>query len=208
VALRRLARQVGPNQPELIENIENTMTDKRSPDEQQKLLLEIIKRFDGYINATNSKIAVVLSYCMAYIGGLGFKLVDVSDKHDHDCAWWLLLLVSGLSVIATLVAAQFAYRALKPQTPAGRALHEKPSVLFFGDVASHAGGRDGYGAYLASLATEEIVTDLSSQAHVLATIATSKFRLLSSGITWLVRVQLPSFGVVLVMLITALSKAG
>lgn len=200
---------VGPTRqtPQRIWKIENTMTDKRSPDEQQKLLLEIIKRFDGYINATNSKIAVVLSYCMAYIGGLGFKLVDLSDKRDHDCAWWLLLFVSLLSVLATLVAAQFAYRALKPQTPAGHALHEKPSVVFFGDVASHAGGRDGYSAYLASLTTEDILADLSSQAHVLATIAASKFRLLSSGITWLVRVQLPSFGVVLVMLISALSKA-
>jgi len=190
-----------------LEHREQTMTDKRSSDEQQKLLLEIIKRFDGYINATNSKIAVVLSYCMAYIGGLGFKLVDLSDKRDHDWAWWSLLCVSLLSVLATLVAAQYAYRALKPQTPTGRALHEEPSVVFFGDVASHAGGRDGYSAYLASRTAEHIVADLSSQAHVLATIAASKFRLLGSGITWLVRVQLPSFGVVLVMLITALSKA-
>ncbi|AJX70016.1 hypothetical protein BG19_2195 [Burkholderia pseudomallei MSHR840] len=183
------------------------MADRRSADEQQKLLLEIIKRFDGYINATNSKIAVVLSYCMAYIGGLGFKLVDLSDKREHDCAWWLLLFVSLLSVLATLVAAHFAYRALKPQTPPGRALHEKPSVVFFGDVASHAGGRDGYGAYLALLTAEEVVADLSSQAHVLATIAALKFRFVNSGITWLVRVQLPSFGIVLVMLITALSKS-
>lgn len=183
------------------------MADKRSADEQQKLLLEIIKRFDGYINATNSKIAVLLSYCMAYIGGLGFKLVDLSDKRIHDCAWWVLLGVSLVSVLATLVAAGFAYRALKPQTPAGRALHEKPSVIFLGDVASHAGGRDGYAAYLASLTHEDVVADLSSQAHILATIAASKFRLLSSGITWLVRIQLPSFAFVLVMLITALSKA-
>ncbi|AJE99143.1 Pycsar system effector family protein [Pandoraea apista] len=181
------------------------MAEKRSSDEQQKLLLEIIKRFDGYINATNSKIAVVLSYCMAYIGGLGFKLVDLSDKRAHDCAWWVLLIVSLLSVIATLVAAQFAYRALKPQLPAGRAPHEKPSVVFFGDVASYIGGRDGYSSFLASLTAEDILADLSLQAHTLATIAASKFRLLGTGITWLVRVQLPSFGVVLVILITALS---
>ncbi len=183
------------------------MAGTRTHEEQQKLLLEIIKRFDGYINATNSKIAVVLSYCMAYIGGLGFKLVDLSDKREHDWAWWGLLAVSLLSVLSTLVAAQYAYRALKPQTPTGRAPHEKPSAIFFGDVASHAGGRDGYTTYLASMTAEEVNTDLSEQAHVLATIATSKFRLLGRGISWLVRVQLPSFGIVLVMLITGLSKS-
>lgn len=183
------------------------MAGTRTHDEQQKLLLEIVKRFDGYINATNSKIAVVLSYSMAYIGGLGFKLVDLSDKRLHDSAWWVLLAVSLLSVLATLVAAQFAYRALKPQTPAGRALHEKPSAIFFSDVAAHAGGRDGYAAYLASLSAEDVIADLSSQTYVLASIATSKFRLLGCGITWLVRVQLPLFGLVLVMLITALSSS-
>lgn len=115
------------------------MADRRSADEQQKLLLEIIKRFDGYINATNSKIAVVLSYCMAYIDGLGFKLVDLSDKREHDCAWWLLLSVSLLSVLATLVAAHFAYRALKPQTPPGRALQHRcwTSWCTWGSVSAY-----------------------------------------------------------------------
>ncbi|WP_321879433.1 Pycsar system effector family protein [Burkholderia cepacia] len=183
------------------------MAGTRTHEEQQKLLLEIIKRFDGYINATNSKIAVVLSYCMAYIGGLGFKLVDLSDKRLHDNWWWALLAISLLSVLATLVAAKYTYQALRPQTPPGRALHEKPSAIFFGDVASHAGGRDGYAVYLGSLTAEDITADLSSQAHVLASIADSKFRLLGCGIAWLVRVQLPSFGMVLVMLITSLSKA-
>ncbi|ARL49471.1 Uncharacterised protein [Burkholderia pseudomallei] len=46
------------------------MAGTRTHGQQQKLLLEIIKRSAGYVNATNSNIAVVLSYSMADIGGL------------------------------------------------------------------------------------------------------------------------------------------
>ncbi len=108
------------------------MAGTRTHEEQQKLLLEIIKRFDGYINATNSKIAVVLSCCTAYIGGLGFKPVDLSDKREHDWAWWGLLAVSLLSVLSTLVAGQYAYPAArsscKRQPPAR---HTRNPLLFF-----------------------------------------------------------------------------
>ncbi|ASD83717.1 Pycsar system effector family protein [Burkholderia gladioli] len=159
------------------------MAGTRTHEEQQKLLLEIIKRFDGYINATNSKIAVVLSCCTAYIGGLGFKPVDLSDKREHDWAWWGLLAVSLLSVLSTLVAGQYAYPAArsscKRQPPAR---HTRNPLLFFCDVASHAGGRDGYTTYLVSMTAEDVNTDLSAQAQVLATIAASKFRLLGRGI--------------------------
>ncbi|MBO2985829.1 Pycsar system effector family protein [Burkholderia pseudomallei] len=182
------------------------MTNPRECDDQQKLLLEIIKRFDSYINSSNSKIAIILSYCMAYIGGLGFKLVDVSDKRAHDTAWWGLLLVSLMSVGVTLWAARYAYLALHPQVPSGRAAHEAPSVLFFGDVAAHPGGRDGYSASLRALTAEDVVRDLSGQAHTLAGIAAHKYALLGKSTSYIVRAQIPLFGVILIVLLTALQK--
>lgn len=182
------------------------MANPRECDEQQKLLLEIIKRFDSYINSSNSKIAIILSYCMAYIGGLGFKLVDVSDKRSHDLAWWGLLVASLLSVAVTLWAARYAYLALHPQVPSGRAAHETPSALFFGDVAEHPGGRDGYAASLRDLTAEEVVKDLAGQAHTLAGIAARKYALLGSATRCIVRAQIPLFGVILAVLLTALQK--
>src|SRR4051812_5859834 len=111
---------------------------------QQKLLIEIIKRYDSYISATNSKVAVILSYCMAYIGGIAFKIIDLSGKPHHDWIWWVALALAAASAAVTLYAAYRAYEALNPQTPPGRAQHENPSIVFFGDVATLAGGRDGY----------------------------------------------------------------
>lgn len=182
------------------------MAELRKPDDNQKLLIEIIKRFDTYINASNAKIAVILSYCMAYIGGLGFKLVDISDKRIHDTGWWLLLVVCLISVVITLWAASFAYQALAPQVPSGRAAHEQPSVIFFGDVSTHPGGRDGYVASINKLTDEIVIQDLASQAHTLSAIATSKFALIGKATKCLVRFQIPLFCVTLILLLIALES--
>lgn len=182
------------------------MTKFRKPEDNQKLLLEIIKRFDTYINASNTKIAVILSYCMAYIGGLGFKLVDISDKRVHDAGWWLLLAVCLVSAVVTLWAARYAYQALAPQLPSGRAAHEQPSVVFFGDVATHPGGRDGYAASINQLTEDGIVRDLAGQAHTLAAITRSKFALIDTATKWIVQVQIPIFGLILVLLLTTLQQ--
>lgn len=178
------------------------MAEEKNHAEQQKLLFEIIKRYDLYINTTNSKIAIVLSYCMAFIGGLGFKLVDLVDKRVHD-GWWIALLsTSVVAVGITLCAAHLAYKALMPQTPSGVALHEAPSVVFFGDVANHAGGRDGYYQTVTNLSTEGVNKDLAYQAFTLAKIASSKFNTLNRSIRLIAFYQLIAFAVVLCLLVS------
>lgn len=167
---------------------------------QQKLLFEVIKRYDGYIGATNTKIAVILSYCMAYVGGISFKIIDLSAKQSHDWAWWLVLIFAGASVAATLYAAYYAYEALNPQTPSGRAQHEKPSIIFFGDVANLVGGRDGYVNRINEITDTEIVEDLARQAHVLASIVSKKMTILNRSIRVLAKAQLPLSLVTIVML--------
>ena len=158
---------------------------------QQKLLIEIIKRFDGYIGATNTKIAVILSYAMAYVGGVAFKIIDLSAKRCHNWTWWLALLLAGTSVAVTFYAAYQAYEALNPQTPPGRAQHEEPSIVFFGDVANLVGGRDGYVNRISKITDAEIVDDLARQAHVLAGIVSKKMTTLNRSISILAKLQLP-----------------
>ncbi len=183
------------------------MAGLRKPDDNQKLLIEIIKRFDTYINASNAKIAVILSYCMAYIGGVGFKLVDISDKRVHDTEWCFLLAVYLLSAGVTIWAARFAYLALTPQVPSGRAAHEQPSIVFFGDVAKHPGGRDGYVTSVLQLTEEEVVRDIANQAYMLAAITHSKFALIDKATKCIIYFQLPMFALILVLLLTALQSS-
>lgn len=158
---------------------------------QQKLLLEIIKRYDGYIGATNTKIAVILSYSMAYVGGVAFKIIDLSAKRNHEYIWWLSLIFAGASVTCTLYAAYRAYEALNPQTSAGRAQHETPSIVFFGDVANLVGGRDGYVNRIKDITDAEIVEDLARQTHVLAGIVSRKMEILNRSIYTLAKMQVP-----------------
>jgi hypothetical protein len=177
------------------------MADEKNLADQQKLLLEIIKRYDLYINTTNSKIAIVLSYCMAFIGGLGFKLVDLVDKRAHDYWWIALLAASVVAMAITLCAAHVAYKALMPQTPSGVAAYERPSVVFFGDVANHPGGRDGYHQTVTNISTEGINKDLAYQTFTLAKIASSKFKTLNKSIRLIAFYQLIAFAAVLFLLV-------
>ena len=163
----------------------------KQTENQQKLLIEIIKRYDSYIGSSNAKIAVILSYSMAYIGGVAFKIIDLSAKRSHDCTWWLAIVISSASVLVTLYAMYLAYRALNPQTPPGRAPHEQPSVIFFGDVANLVGGRDGYFQRIKEISDTEIVEDLARQAHVLAGIVSNKMAILNQSIDVLAKTQLP-----------------
>lgn len=158
---------------------------------QQKLLFEIIKRYDGYIGSTNAKIAVILSYSMAYVGGITFKVIDLAAKRNADFIWCLALFLAGASVVATLCAVYYAYAALNPQSPPGRAQYEKPSIVFFGDVANLVGGRDGYVNRINEITDSEIVEDLARQAHVLASIVSNKMGLLNRSVRILAKIQLP-----------------
>lgn len=167
---------------------------------QQKLLIEIIKRYDVYIGAANAKVAVILSYCMAYIGGVAFKIIDLSAKRNFDLMWWLALSIAGFSIAATLFAASRAYQALNPQTPSGRAQHEVPSIIFFGDVAGLAGGRDQYVRRFNEISEAEIAEDLTRQAHVLAVIVSKKMTSINSSISALTKIQLPSSLATIVLL--------
>lgn len=171
---------------------------------QQKILLEIIKRYDGYIGATNAKIAVVLSYSMAYVGGVAFKVIDLSNKQNNGGQiWWIALFFAGVSVAAALYAAYCAYEALNPQTPPGRAQHEKPSVIFFGDVAGLVGGRDGYVRRINEITDAEIVEDLARQVHVLAGIVSKKMKILNRSIFVLAKLQVPCSLVAIIFLCLA-----
>lgn len=158
---------------------------------QQKFLWEVIKRYDAYINASNTKIAVILSYCMAYLGAIAFKVFDLLAQRCETWLWWTALILAFASVGATMYAIIRAYGALNPQTPPGRELHEEPSIVFFGDVANLVGGRDGYVTRIRDITEAEIVEDLARQAHVLAGIVNTKMKALNESVRSLAKCQLP-----------------
>lgn len=168
-----------------------------------KTLIEVIKRYDLYINSCNAKIAIILSYCMAYIGGVGFKAVDIFSKFNSDHLFVFIILFSVLvtSILVTLVAASKAYDALSPNINNGRATHEQPSLIFFGDVSEYIGGRDGYAKRWEDLSNKEMIIDLSHQAYVLAKIASLKFSYLSESIKLIVNRQLPMLFVTLLFFV-------
>lgn len=175
-------------------------SNKKQVENKQKILLEIIKRYDAYISAANTKIAVILSYAMAYIGGVTFKIIDINKNNQviSDYIYLGIWLLAAASVLATLFSAYKAYLALNPQTPSGRGDNEEASIIFFGDVAKMAGGRDAYVNRIVKIEDEEILKDLARQAYVLAGIVESKMLMLKNSIDALVTFQIP-FSILTIM---------
>lgn len=172
-------------------------------DARDKLILETIKRFDGYITATNSKVAMIISYCIAYLAGLMLRL-NVFDATGLPLwAAVAVFSVAALSASITAWTTKYAFSALAPRTPSGRADHEAPSIFFFGDVASYAGGRDGYVKRVRDITQSELEVDLANQAHVLAGIAKAKYDDIGMAVKWLVRGQVPSLVLTVFLLIIA-----
>lgn len=165
-------------------------TSKRT-EEQKKLLLEIIRRYDVYVGTTNSKIAVILSYSVAYVFGVAVKFADLLEKHNCGLTWWFAVLFVCSSAAVTLYAAYVAYEALNPLMPSGRAQHESPSIIFFGDVSGLVGGRDGYVRRIMEITDVEIVEDLARQAHILACVVAKKMETLNRAVCVVAKVQMP-----------------
>jgi len=171
--------------------------------EKDKLILETIKRFDIYINASNTKIAIILSYCIAYLAGLMLRL---NGLHLQNTPHWLVGILLGSASLSSVITAwtvKYACSALAPKTPSGRAQHEHPSIFFFCDVADHIGGRDGYIKRVLDITPAELTQDLASQAHILANITKNKYKDISSAVNCLVYFQVPSLMLTVFVLIFA-----
>lgn len=164
------------------------MATKKEYEEKQKLLIEIIKRFDLYINSTNTKIAIILSYCTVCFIGIGIRFATSFHKESPQ---WYFYATFIVFIILTSYIIKIAYNTLYPDTNPGHSEREKQSIFFFSDVASFDGGRDAYKEKIFQITAEEIVDDLSGQAFILANIANDKFKMLQKIIKWVVLGHLP-----------------
>lgn len=172
-----------------------------------KHLIEIIKRYDGYVNSCNAKAAIILSYCMACTAGISFKTIDIFSKSckEDQLILAILSLASIASILITLIASKKAYEAVYPKLNSGNSSHEKKSLIFFGDVSNLIGGREAYTKLWIDLNPKDLLEDYSKQVYIMAKITNTKFSILSECIKILIKYQIPAVFFSLITL--ALSSA-
>lgn len=175
-----------------------------------KHLIEIIKRYDTYVNSCNAKAAIILSYCMACIAGISFKTIDIFSKYCHEKSliYIILAITFVVTIFFTLKSSKIAYEAIYPKLNNGNSSHEKKSMIFFRDVATINGGREAYIKFWEDLNSKDLLNDYSKQVFIMAKITNEKFSTLSECISIIKNKQIPSifFSLFILALSSALTK--
>lgn len=138
-----------------------------------KFLWDVIKRYDSYIGAANSKVALLLSFCTAMLIGLIFKTKDIVEKINIDLLKYSIFILSFIILIASIKS---IYHLLKTVFPDTSSYTAGKSLIFFGDVAGTENQATGYHQNILNLTEDETIKDLSFQTYELAIITSNKFK--------------------------------
>lgn len=142
-------------------------------EDKVKTQLEIMKRIDSYISATNTKCAIVMSYCAAVLGWLAVSsskmMEDIGGSWVHTVAGVFL----ACGIVFTIVCLVLALKITFPVTYSAENEHRGTSMFFFGDVANVS--KEDYIARFVLIDSEGALNDLSAQIHTLSGIANKKF---------------------------------
>lgn len=162
-------------------------------------LFDVMKRYDHYIATTNFKIGLMLSFIGAIVLGLTIRVMSLDLIQDKCMSlYYLVALLSSLTIILSLTAAINLLRAVFPNTTTTR---DKKSLIFYGDVAGCTNGADGYKEKIVESTSDILIEDLSAQTFVLAEIVSEKFRLLKLAVRIIIYGVIPSLLVSLLFLI-------
>ncbi|PLX98334.1 MAG: hypothetical protein C0623_13540 [Desulfuromonas sp.] len=155
---------------------------------------DIIKRNDSYINSTNTKAALLLTFSVASISALAYNCPKI----------WLVCGATLYKIVACIVfsvtffllasSARLAFNAIFPNTTPGN-----KSLISFVHIAKKESNPDSYYDEFSSVTKDELLRDLCHQSVVLSSIASGKFKLLSRSILW-VKSALVAIGFVLLLL--------
>lgn len=148
-------------------------------EEKTKLLLEIIKRFDGYISSTNTKCTIYLSYFAASTGWLILSHLRLPplpvSNHLSLCS---TLILSAIVITSSLILTIKALQVIFPITKSNSTTNNGHSLIYYGDISRRK--PNAYTEEILNLDSLSSIKDLSEQAHILAVITNNKFNKIKS----------------------------
>lgn len=164
-----------------------------SESQQSDLLWRVIQRIDAYINATNTKAAITLTFNSFVFATVVLKWGEVSQNFgNNNIAMRIAAILMLVCAVASVVSLWFGLNAIVPVLNSPKEPKKYHSLVFFCHVAEFSSPE----AYVDAIRTgtaAATVEDLAKQAHALSKIATTKFSLLTWATRLIVFVQLPAF---------------
>jgi hypothetical protein len=159
------------------------------------LLWKVIARYDGYINGTNTKTALVTAFNAFVVSAVVLKWAEIVAQFSVPIMGRIAGALLALATLASLVSLWFAFRAVAPYLASPKAPQKYHSILFFEHVAEHEGGMD-YEKAVRGYDDPAIEAELATQAHALAWGLHAKFHALKVAIRAIMWVQLPAFAAI------------
>ncbi|MFC1747231.1 Pycsar system effector family protein [Pseudomonadota bacterium] len=172
--------------------------------EQRKidLLLDAIKRFDGYMVSTNTKASVILAFNSFMLGTVFIKFNDIVQLYQGESyqltAMVALTLINLCSITSLAFVFCVVYPYLGKQLPTNS---PNRSLFFFKDIASIS--TDEYIQSFNTSQDETIRKDLSSQVHTLAVGLNNKMMLMRRS----VQAILTGLSIILILVILLFCSA-
>lgn len=139
---------------------------------------ETLRRYDDNISSSNVKAGLLLSFLGAMIFGLLMRFMALFNS-TADLFYLLTITFITLTILATVVAAWYLLATVFPNLSDGSS---RKSLIFFGDVATHPQGADGYIHDVFAASPETTLRDISEQVYLVAHIVNNKFENLKKAI--------------------------
>lgn len=139
---------------------------------------ETLKRYDDNISSSNVKAGLLLSFLGAMIFGLLMRFIALFGN-SPDIFYFLTITFITLTILSTVAAAWFLLATVFPNLSEGSS---RKSLVFFGDVATHPGGVEGYINAVFNASSESTLQDISEQVYLVAHIVKNKFENLKKAI--------------------------
>ena len=151
-------------------------------EQKTKNLLEVLKRLDVYIGTTNTKCAVVMSYCAAVIGLTTLLISRAGTDISHPEFLVFIGLLSTMVFASSVACMWMAISVIFPVT------FSRNSVIFFGDISATGNTPSKYCEKIRDISDAAFLDDLSDQVFTLSKIVSEKFdriKILSWCLMWL-----------------------
>ncbi len=166
-----------------------------APEEKEhkptETLWNIIGRFDGLTESTNSKAALIIAFNTFVLGGILLEWKDILPSFTDQRCW---AIVCGLfllaAALASVVSLRFTVKAIKPFT---KTHTEVKSVIFFKDISDLKPAE--YHDKITKISPDDLEKDLAFQAHILSTALNEKFQHLKTATCYIQKFQLPALGI-------------
>lgn len=174
------------------------------PSNYVDLLWKVIGRFDGYLNGTNSKTALVTAFNAFVVSAVVLKWSEIVAQFSAPTSGRIVATFLAVATLASLLSLWFAFKTVAPYLGSPKAPQKYHSILFFEHVAEHESGQD-YVDVVRGYDQGAIELELATQAHALARGLQGKFHTSSLAIGAILFVQLPALAAIfLVKLIEVL----